>query len=313
MPNVRQGDTVTDTGEMRRLTVGLTTAALVCLAAMTPATAVPLRPEAVQPTSATVSRVIWAAGVQQFLQCRGSKSGATVVLIAGLDSSSSNPKSGWLDVTPRIAGATRVCRYDRPGLGRSPRRGSQVTLTPLQHAHELDALLRAAGETGPYLLVGHSYGGLVARAFAMRYMVRTAGVLLVDSAWAGQGQSDGYRWPEPDKGANRAIIDMQRTSELLGGRPHLNGRPLIVITAGIDNTANWMSHQVSMSHLSSNSVHLIAPGSAHEVQHYRPALIERAIRDLLSAIRSPVGSSRHRLRSCASNSAHWSAVRGTCA
>jgi pimeloyl-ACP methyl ester carboxylesterase len=87
----------------------------------------------------------------------------------------------WVRVQQQVAQTTRVCTYDRAGLGWSepgpePRDAKQIS-------GELHTLLaNAAGTEGPYVLVGHSYGGLYARMYAARYSEEAAGVVLVDSS-----------------------------------------------------------------------------------------------------------------------------------
>ena len=99
----------------------------------------------------------------------------TVVLSAGAGDFSTD----WALVQPTVATFTRVCSYDRSGaawsdLGPKPR-------TIHQEVFDLERLLRAAGERGPYIVVGQSLGGMVARVFAERYARQTAGVVLVDA------------------------------------------------------------------------------------------------------------------------------------
>jgi pimeloyl-ACP methyl ester carboxylesterase len=87
----------------------------------------------------------------------------------------------WARVQNQLAQTTRVCAYDRAGLGWSetgpePRDARQVT-------GELHTLLEdATGTEGPYVLAGHSYGGLYVRMYAARYSEETAGVVLIDSS-----------------------------------------------------------------------------------------------------------------------------------
>jgi pimeloyl-ACP methyl ester carboxylesterase len=86
----------------------------------------------------------------------------------------------WVRVQQQLAKTTRVCAYDRAGMGWSepgpePRDARQIS-------SELHTLLKGASIEGPYVLVGHSYGGLYARMYAARYSDETAGVALVDSS-----------------------------------------------------------------------------------------------------------------------------------
>jgi pimeloyl-ACP methyl ester carboxylesterase len=102
--------------------------------------------------------------------------GPTVVLDSGMVSFSSN----WAWVQPELAKTTRVVAHDRAGLG-----WSDPGPTPRdagQSARELHAALQRAGITGPYVLAGHSYGGLAQRAFAAVYPDEVAGMVLVDAS-----------------------------------------------------------------------------------------------------------------------------------
>ena len=97
-----------------------------------------------------------------------------------LEAASGGMSAHWVRVQQQIAQTTRVCAYDRAGLGWSepgpePRDARQIS-------SELHTLLEGAGTEGPYVLVGHSYGGLYARMYAARYSEEVAGVVLVDSS-----------------------------------------------------------------------------------------------------------------------------------
>lgn len=105
------------------------------------------------------------------LSCTGTGS-PTVVLEPGAGAMSSN--LGW--ITPAVARDTRVCVYDRPGRGWSeptdtPQDGTRV-------ATDLHTLLHAANVPGPYVLAGHSFGGLYVLTFAARYPQEVAGMVL---------------------------------------------------------------------------------------------------------------------------------------
>jgi pimeloyl-ACP methyl ester carboxylesterase len=99
----------------------------------------------------------------------------TVVLEAGIAASSLS----WSLVQPRIAEYARVVSYDRAGLGWSD--ASDQACTPSQLARDLHKLLDFAQIPPPYILVAHSYGGLVVRRFASDYPELTAGLVLVDA------------------------------------------------------------------------------------------------------------------------------------
>ena len=92
-------------------------------------------------------------------------------------------------VLPEVAGFTRVCAYDRPGTttesdsGPEPSRSTPVAqpATVADSAADLDLLLAASGETGPYVLVGHSLGGPIIRLYAAAHPADVAGLVLVDA------------------------------------------------------------------------------------------------------------------------------------
>ena len=118
-------------------------------------------------------RLVEVEGHRLHLYELGSGSPA-VILESGISASSLN----WRAVQTELAKVTRVCSYDRAGLGWSEM-GDQPC-TPSSLATELRALLRRADVPPPYILVGHSFGGLVMRAFAASYPNETAGLVLVD-------------------------------------------------------------------------------------------------------------------------------------
>ena len=109
------------------------------------------------------------------MNCVGQGS-PTVVLDAG----SGGFSAQWVRVQREVSGTTRVCAYDRAGMGWSemgpePRDARQIT-------GELHTLLSKAGIEGPYVLVGHSFGGMYMQTYAARYPDEVAGVALVDSS-----------------------------------------------------------------------------------------------------------------------------------
>ncbi len=108
-----------------------------------------------------------------YLDCRGSGS-QTVILEAG----NGGDAGGWGAVLPDVAGFTRVCAYDRANQGRSDPRG---THTVGEAVDDLAALLEAAGERPPYVLVGHSLGGVYVRVYAATRPADVAGIVLVDA------------------------------------------------------------------------------------------------------------------------------------
>ena len=120
-------------------------------------------------------RLVDVGGYQLHIHSTG-EGNPTVILDAGLGDSS----VVWFGVQPEVAKLTRVCSYDRAGLGWSE--ASPLPHTSQEIARELHTLLANAGIPGPYVLVGHSFGGYNVRLFAHEYPQETAGIVLVDSS-----------------------------------------------------------------------------------------------------------------------------------
>lgn len=121
-------------------------------------------------------KLVEVNGHLMHIYCMGSGS-PTVVIDAGNGSFSVE----WAPIQQEASQFTRVCTYDRAGYGWSeagpqPRDGTQVV-------SELHDLLQAANEAGPYLLVGHSLGGVHVRLFAAQYPDEVAGMILIDTAY----------------------------------------------------------------------------------------------------------------------------------
>ena len=114
-------------------------------------------------------------GRRMNIYCRGAGSPA-VILDAGLGDSTIS----WALVQPRLAARTRVCSYDRAGLGFSD--GSPLPSTADNIAADLHALLKAADVAPPYVLVGHSAAGMYIRVFADRYPQEVVGMVSVEGS-----------------------------------------------------------------------------------------------------------------------------------
>ena len=126
-----------------------------------------------RPAFSPPGRLLDVGGFRLHLNCTG-QSGPAVVLIAGGGDFSFD----WGLVQPDVSRFTRVCSYDRAGLAWSDPGPTPRTMR--QEAYELHTLLKAARVGAPYVLVGHSIGGLIARVYAEQHPGEVAGVVLID-------------------------------------------------------------------------------------------------------------------------------------
>lgn len=229
-------------------------------------------------------------------QCEGSGS-PTVILEAGYTASGIGTFGE--KVQPAVASSARVCTYDRAGDGTSDPRPKDVTpLTADTQARELHALLEAIGVSGPFVVVGHSYGGIVVRAFAARYPDETVGMVLLDASsepeipvydrlHAGRW-IDGTVEPAPNQ-----TIDIHATVRNLLRAPDLGPMPLVVVTAGILED-QWLATvpalearaQTRLASLSSDSIHVLDRGKGHFLPENDPRIVIDAVRAVLAAVRA---------------------------
>jgi pimeloyl-ACP methyl ester carboxylesterase len=150
-----------------------------------------------------LGRVIRTSGGRVHLQEEGSGRPAAI-LEAGIAASSLS----WALVQPRVARFTRVVSYDRAGLGWSSACAAPRTVERM--ISELGATLHAAGIAPPYILCGHSFGGLLMRAYAALRPEQVAGLLLVDPVsleyWASCSPRDWQRLRFGAKLSRRGVV-----------------------------------------------------------------------------------------------------------
>jgi pimeloyl-ACP methyl ester carboxylesterase len=140
--------------------------------------------------------LVGAAGERVHIRCVG-EGATTVLLISGFEAGA----AGWAKIEPAIAARARVCSYERPGTGTSDPATSTETFTT--QATDLHALLSTVGEPGPYVVVGHSFGGAEAVTFASLFADEVTGLVLIDASPT--------TWPAalcavPDDGSDAATM-----------------------------------------------------------------------------------------------------------
>ena len=267
---------------------------------------------------------------KMYLKCSG-KGLPTVLFVSGLRASADD----W-DISDKSKPAvftgvgkfTRVCAWDRPGtpVDEKPSRSDPVPqpTTAMDAVADLHALLNAAGEPGPYVLVGHSYGGLIVRLYASIYTKELCGLVLVDALSEGlQDAETREQWAiqrkliEGDVHESVSLypalerIDVDRSFKQIRVAPPLRSVPLVVLSAdrpwgpqvppmiaagklsadippdfGYVTGAAQKKAQERLAKLVPNEKHITNTNSGHEIHKEQPQLVINAIRDVVEAVRS---------------------------
>jgi len=206
----------------------------------------------------------------------------------------------WAKVFPEVAKETTVFAYNRPGYGESER---AVTTRDGDHVvDELRALLKNRGLNPPYVLAGHSLGGLYMQLFARRYPNEVAALVLVDSTHPEQLKGAGARenWPAWSravfglllpKTAEAELDEIDATGVAVLGLPPLAGKPVFVLSAlkpmqdisALANDANKKRKDIARLHPGAE-VRWI--NSGHAIPLENPDAVVSAIREALRQARA---------------------------
>ena len=220
-------------------------------------------------------------GHRLYLRCTG-RGSPTVVM----DASAGEDSSTWSDVEPLLARVTRVCVYDRAGLGGSddPEPGPRTSQTMVA---ELTTLLRVAGVPGPYVVVGHSIAGWNVHVFAREDGGDTVvGVVLIDATppeFLAVYESFGFPIPPPEVSEdNLDGLDFHASAAQALTAGPFPPVPLAVLTHGTPGDLGpleepWQQLQVAQSQLSPEGRLIVARKSGHYIHNDQPRLVFAAI------------------------------------
>jgi pimeloyl-ACP methyl ester carboxylesterase len=295
-------------------------------------------PSARPATQGDFAGLVDIGGRRLYLECRGTGS-LTAVLEngAGLGADIWSVDFGELAgseamVMPAVAGFTRVCAYDRPGITLFvnpavqplapadrpfPSRSDPAPMprTAGDAAADLHALLGAAGVPGPYVLVGHSFGGLVVQLYARAYPDEVVGLVLVDAVheenYPGQQALLGpTRWaeamnftPQPPEGLEDYLFErVDIEGSVAEGRQAratqpLRPLPLAVLSRGRPYDVPfpdwpteameriWFGLQQDLAALVPNARFIVASQAEHNIHQDQPALVIEAVRQVVVGVR----------------------------
>jgi pimeloyl-ACP methyl ester carboxylesterase len=269
-------------------------------------------------------------GRKMYMECHGKGKGSpTVVLISGtrgsyddwtsVIDSKDEPKPSRSAVFPQVGKFTRVCAYDRPGTTRldgalSPTTPVRQPTTAQEGAEDLHALLRAAKQKGPYVIVAHSWGGLIGRLYASTYPDEVSGLVLLDPGSEFMQETlPPALWTffvrESKKLGNpRTLeaVDYRPSVRALRAAPAVRGIPAAVLSsdkcwfvfpgfAAKETCSAWDAAQdLLAAHL--DAKHITKTHSGHFIQGENPKLVIGTVRKVVGAARKKacvIGSKNH--------------------
>ncbi|UED75753.1 alpha/beta fold hydrolase [Brevibacillus sp. DP1.3A] len=225
-----------------------------------------------------------------------------VIFLAGMGDSGET----WKIVQDRISQEASTLSYDRAGIGRSPA-AAVVPRTCRDLVEELYDLLQEIGVESPYILVGHSFGGLVARLFASLYPQLVSGMVLVDAA--PEYKELAYEKVLPDNliAANREYyenpmrnsekIDKIRSYQEIVDHFLQSDIPVSIITRGLPDIwdEKWPNEEIlkieqnlqtDFRRLSTSSKQRIAGRSGHYIHHDEPDIVVEEILMMLRRMKT---------------------------
>lgn len=242
----------------------------------------------------------------------------TVLIEAGMGNGPTQNDT-WKAIVDAVAKVTRVCVYDRAGLGASDPLPAKTPRSGVDIARDLHRMLDKADVRGPYVLAGHSIGGLYVRVFANEYPREVAGMVLVDSThpdqeaqWLAAMPKASENEPAPvtaarkflaarlsSSAANPDQLDYPLCTADVRKAQSLGNTPLVILTHNPkwkmvpdlpDDVLGKMEDatqrlQAGLTKLSTHSKHRIAAKAGHNIPQEDPQLVIDAILEMVKDTR----------------------------
>jgi pimeloyl-ACP methyl ester carboxylesterase len=254
-------------------------------------------------------KLVDIGGRRLYVKCSGeARKGIPVVV---MDAGMGNASDVWSLVQPKVAESARVCSYDRAGMGKSDRAPQAHTSEDI--VNDLHNLLASAGINPPYVLVGHSLGGMNARLYASTYPNEVVGMVLVDSTHEDETDrmlallpAEIKKKAKPEDMIVRSAedIDFNRSVAQVRAANWHRDIPLIVLTRGsatfnpndyaVPSLAPKFEEirlelQTELVRRSSRGKQIIAEKSGHNIHRDQPELVIDAIRQVVEQAKSTPG------------------------
>jgi pimeloyl-ACP methyl ester carboxylesterase len=189
------------------------------------------------------------------------------------------PAAAWSPVWPALAEWTQVCRYHRAENNRPT--------TARDIVNDMRSALLEANAAAPYVLIGHSFGGMLMQLYARLWPAEVAALVLIDSVHQNQVQKFYDFSQEAGDGLVAEIAEVHKfvdyaasERQLQSAPPMRRDMPLIVISRGkkTDVAKVWSELQADLAQLSDNTQHIIATQSGHGILFDEPDVVLSATR-----------------------------------